>query len=183
MWQHWLNFIFILYNSRSCTLLRERYYHIYVHIVVFTGIEWHVGPTIPCIYGPTDPCMFMLYWYRKLKLLPMHVKCTCICRSTPVETVHTILLGPFKYLLKEVMATLSTVQKKEVLARMAAFHWSGFDGKVIGNVVYHHKSFVGRDYKAWAQMSLFIIGPYLSAAERAVWLDLSKVSVYTLQVM
>ena len=92
-----------------------------------------------------------------------------------METLHTILLGPFKYLLKEAMASLDATQKREVLARMTAFDYSGFDGKVLGNVVYHHKSFVGRDYKAWAQMSLFIIGSYLSDAHKAVWLGLSKV--------
>ncbi len=106
-----------------------------------------------------------------------YVRVFCIfpVSSTPVETLHTILLGPYKYLLKVCMAGLSPKQKKEVLARMRAFHYSGFVGKVLGNVVYYHKSFVGRDYKAWAQMALFIIGPYLSENNRAVWLGLSKV--------
>jgi len=58
---------------------------------------------------------------------------------------------------------------------MTAFNYSGFDGRVLGNVVHHHKSFVGRDYKAWAQMALFILGPYLSRAQQRVWLGLSKV--------
>ena len=58
---------------------------------------------------------------------------------------------------------------------MRAFNYSGFDGKVVGNVVYHHKSFVGTDYKAWAQMALFIIGSYLSDELCGVWLSLSKV--------
>ncbi len=75
------------------------------------------------------------------------------------------------------MAGLSRPQKKEVLARMRAFRYSGFVGKVLGNIVYHHKSFVGRDCKAWAQMALFIIGPYLNERDRQVWLGLSKVLV------
>lgn len=58
---------------------------------------------------------------------------------------------------------------------MRAFNYYGFDGKVLGNVVYHHKSFVGRDYKAWAQMALFIIGSYLPDELCGVWLSLSKV--------
>ena len=32
---------------------------------------------------------------------------TIQCRSTPVETLHTLLLGPYKYLLKDVMSHLS----------------------------------------------------------------------------
>ena len=94
-----------------------------------------------------------------------------------METLHTILLGPYKYLLKKVMPTLNARQKKEVLARMAAFNYSGFDGKVLGNVVHHHQSFVGRDYKAWAQMALFIIGSYIDASQKRVWLALSKVCI------
>ena len=92
-----------------------------------------------------------------------------------METLHTILLGPYKYLLKEVMSRLSQHQKVEILARMAAFNYSGINGKVLGNIVYHHQSFVGCDYKAWAQIALFIISPYLTEADKLVWIGLSKV--------
>jgi len=53
----------------------------------------------------------------------------------------------------------------------------GFNGKVLGNVVYHHQSFMGRDYNAWAQMAPFIIGTYLSDPQRRVLLALSKANV------
>ena len=52
-----------------------------------------------------------------------------------METLHTILLGPYKYLLKKVMPTLNARQKKEILARMAAFNYLGFNEEVLGNVV------------------------------------------------
>lgn len=105
-----------------------------------------------------------------------HTVTFCKYRSTPVETLHTVLLGPYKYLLSDAMSSLTTQQKKEVLAKTRAFNYSGFDGKVLGNIVHHHKFFVGRDYKAWAQMALFIIGNYLSEEKCAVLLALSKVS-------
>ena len=89
--------------------------------------------------------------------------------------LHTLLLGPVKYFLIEVMATFSKVQKEEILARMKAFHFSGFHVKVHGNVCHHHKSFVGRDYKAWSQMALFIIRPYLTEGQQKVLVALSKV--------
>ena len=120
--------------------------------------------------------MSAIVFIAVLLLFYLHV-CYFTHRSTPVETLHTILLGPYKYLLKTTMSTLSAQQKQEILARMTAFNHSGFDGKVLGNIVYHHKSFVGRDYKAWAQQSLFIIGPYLSDAKKQVWLWLSKVCI------
>ena len=95
---------------------------------------------------------------------------------TPIETLHTILLGPYKYLLKTTIPKLSVRQKDEVLARIRAFNFSGFRVRLIGNVVRYHKSFVGRDYKAWAQMAPFIICPYLSEGDKSIWLALSKVN-------
>ena len=95
-----------------------------------------------------------------------------------METLHTILLGPYKYLLKATIPTLSTEEKEKVLAQMRCFNYSGFTGRVYGNIISYHKSFVGRDYKAWAQMALFVIGDYLSEGQRRVLLSLSKVHVY-----
>lgn len=96
-------------------------------------------------------------------------------RSTPVETLHTILLGPYKYLTRVVMGQLNNAQKMEVLARMQAFKYSGIKGRVYGCITKYYGSFVGRDFKAWAQMALFIISPYLNDEEKSVWLSLSKV--------
>ena len=81
----------------------------------------------------------------------------CTYRCIPIEVLHTILLGLCKYFLKEVMPTLSKV---------SAFSCSGF----------RVKSFFERDYKAWSQMALFIISPYIGEGERKVLLALSKVS-------
>eukprot|EP00731_Ephydatia_muelleri_P021977 Em0014g568a len=50
--------------------------------------------------------------------------------------------------------TFSKAQKDEILARMKAFNFSRFRVKVHGNVCYHHKSFVGRDYKGLRWLSL-----------------------------
>ena len=84
-------------------------------------------------------------------------------------------MGPYKYLLKATIPGLTPEEKQQVLARMRAFHYSGFDTRVYGNVIQHHKSFVGRDYKAWAQMAPFIIGTYLSEHQQRVLVALSKV--------
>ena len=94
-----------------------------------------------------------------------------------METLHTILLGPYKYLTRVLMGQLSNDQKLEVLARMRAFKYSGIKGRVHGCITRHYRSFVGRDFKAWAQMALFIVGPYLDDDENSVWLSLSKVYV------
>ena len=54
------------------------------------------------------------------------------------------------------MGQFSCAQKEEVLARMHAFNYSGMKGRAHGNITRYVGSFVGRDFKAWAQMALFI---------------------------
>ena len=95
--------------------------------------------------------------------------------STPVEILHTILLGPYKYLLRDLIPRLSDQQKKKILARMAAFSQSGITGKLYGKFFSHYKSFVGRDFKAWTQMAPFIVCDMLGEDERKTWIALSKV--------
>ena len=70
-----------------------------------------------------------------------------------METLHTILLGPCKYLLIKLMSSLSPQQKKEVQAILHAFNYSGIDDKVLGSISRNYRSFVGRDYRAWMQVS------------------------------
>lgn len=76
------------------------------------------------------------------------------------------------------MGHLTTRQKEEVLARLFSFDFSGFKVKLSRDISRHYKSFVGRDFKSFAQLALFILGPYLSAEQKIVWLSLSKVSYF-----
>ena len=46
-------------------------------------------------------------------------------RSTPIECLHTILLGGYKYLFRELMDKLSPTQKQEVCASIDHFPHSG----------------------------------------------------------
>eukprot|EP00731_Ephydatia_muelleri_P000135 Em0001g135a len=94
--------------------------------------------------------------------------------SIPVEVLHTLLLGSCKHFLKEVMPNVSAVQKREIQARVRAFNTSGFSTKLHGSVCYYYQSFVGRDFKGWMQMALFIISPYLSDGQKEVLVALSK---------
>eukprot|EP00731_Ephydatia_muelleri_P022208 Em0014g799a len=79
-------------------------------------------------------------------------------QSTPIESLHTLGLGPYKYLLREKMEQLSEKQRKEVVARIAALPSSGLTGGISSDISRHYKSF-----------------PYLSEAEIEVWLALSMV--------
>ena len=76
------------------------------------------------------------------------------------------------------MATLSTKQCMEVAAHVCAFPSSGLSMKVATDISKYYRSFVGRDFKAFAQIALlkFVLSPYLTVSETKVWLALSKVS-------
>ena len=94
--------------------------------------------------------------------------------STPVEVLHTLLLGPYKYLLRALMSRLSSAQRMEVLACISSFSSSGFDMHLSWNIAKYYKWFVGRDFKALAQLALFVFHPYLTPGETEVWFALLK---------
>ena len=50
------------------------------------------------------------------------------------RVLHTIILGPYKYMLRAVMDKLTSRQKDEVLARISSFPFSGFKEKLQSNV-------------------------------------------------
>eukprot|EP00731_Ephydatia_muelleri_P004904 Em0002g1080a len=97
-------------------------------------------------------------------------------QGTPLEALHTLVLGPLKYFLHDVMSRLTKKEKEQMQAFMNAFDYSGFEvipkPKRICN---YSGSLVGRDIKAFAQMALFILEPYLSAGEKEVWIAMLKV--------
>ena len=66
-------------------------------------------------------------------------------------------------------------EKKEILARIRSFSYSGFSTRITSNICYHYKSFVGRDYRSWMQMVIFIVPSYLSEMGLKCWLQLAKV--------
>ena len=77
------------------------------------------------------------------------------------------------------MDKIGTKEKKEILAILAAFPYSGFTVRITGNLCYYYNSFVGRDFKAFIQMAMFIIGRYMSQDEQSCWLLLSQVCCLT----
>ena len=75
-------------------------------------------------------------------------------------------------MLRSLMGRLTSTQKEEVQARVESFDFSGFEKN---NLCRHFRSFVGRDFKVIAQCALFLLGSYMTPAEKQVWLSLSKV--------
>ena len=93
-----------------------------------------------------------------------------------MEVLHTILLGPYKYLLRNLIPRLSNHQKEEIQSILEDFNFSGFKIKLGSKLVKYHRSFVGRDFKCLAQCGLFIFRKYFTVGERDTWVALSKVS-------
>ena len=99
-----------------------------------------------------------------------------LSRSTPVESLHTILLGPYKYFLAELMDKLEPNEKRKIEAKLASFPQSGLPYQIPPEAVCkYYKSFVGRDFKVLAQMLLFVVWDHLTTSEQEVWKSLSKV--------
>ena len=71
-----------------------------------------------------------------------------ICfRSTPVEVLHTVILGPYKYVTGTIMAKLSTEQKREVQTKLSCADYSGIKGRMSSNITRYSQSLFGRDFK------------------------------------
>ena len=94
---------------------------------------------------------------------------------TPVEVLHTVLLGVCKYVLRTFMSNRSKPENTEVLAKLSAFSYFGFSVKITGNIAYHYQSFISRDFKAWMQLALFIIDAYVTDEEKKCWISLAEV--------
>ena len=73
------------------------------------------------------------------------------------------------------MTKINARQKSELRALVEAFDHSGFDTRIVGNICYHHRSYVGWDYKAFAQMAPFIVSRFVSSIEIRMWVSLSEV--------
>ena len=64
----------------------------------------------------------MFQWVYSVVMLLLCPALPYSIRSTPVETLHTILLGPYKYLLCECIKQRSPQQKTEIQVRILTFN-------------------------------------------------------------
>ena len=53
-----------------------------------------------------------------------------LVENTPVECLHTLLLGPYKYLFDDIMHCVSPSQKEEISAKIEAFPTSAFSRRL-----------------------------------------------------
>ncbi len=128
-------------------------------------------------------CMVRLMYFFSSRLTctskRRHISHNCIilvlARSTPIECLHTILLGAYKYLFKDLMQKATVKTKKTIAAKITAFPTSGRTSSLSGGITRYYQSCVGRDFKALAEMAPFILWEHLTCTERKIWLLLSEV--------
>ena len=80
-----------------------------------------------------------------------------------------------KYLLAKTVKSLSAAAKKKIKAKKELFDFSAFPAKLASSITTMYGSFVGRHFKLWAQVAVFILINVVSEEELEVWCNLSEV--------
>ncbi len=65
--------------------------------------------------------------------------------------------------------------KEQLHARIQALDMSAFPAKIRGNITGNHGSYVGRDYKLWMQVAVFVLKGIIPDEQLFVWELLSEV--------
>ena len=55
------------------------------------------------------------------------------------------------------MKGLLPAEKKKIKAKVEVFDFSAFPSKIVSSITSMYGSYVGRDYKLWAQVAVFIL--------------------------
>ena len=75
-----------------------------------------------------------------------YVMMLCIHAHLYVQ-VDSILLGPYKYLLRRLMSKLTPQKKEDIRARIIAFSYTGFKARLSTDIFKYTGSLVGRDLR------------------------------------
>ena len=105
------------------------------------------------------------------------------CGKTPTEILHTIRLGPVKYLLSATIQSLTREQKDQIHTKIASTDMSAFPANIQGNITRNYGSYVGRDFKLWIQVAVFILEGIVSEDVLVIWELLCKVLHHRIQLV
>ena len=73
------------------------------------------------------------------------------------------------------MKSLSPADKRKIKAKIEVFDFSAFPVKIASSITSMYGSYVGCDYKLWAQVAVFILMDIIRDKELEVWSNLSEV--------
>ncbi|KAI9103867.1 hypothetical protein DFS34DRAFT_668125 [Phlyctochytrium arcticum] len=94
----------------------------------------------------------------------------------PVEVLHTVLLGIVKWLSRASQKKLSDSQRRELLLRVDALNWQGFQRPFRGKeMIQYGGSLVGKDFRRWIQVAPFAYDGFLSNRWMRAWFCMADV--------
>jgi hypothetical protein len=78
-------------------------------------------------------------------------------------------------LLSNTIKSLPQQLKNQLHAKIQALDMSAFPATINGNITRNYGSYVGRDYKLWMQVAVFILQDIIPFEQLLVWELLSEV--------
>ncbi|KAL1714355.1 hypothetical protein EV715DRAFT_209819 [Schizophyllum commune] len=117
---------------------------------------------------PRRPCTSPI-WRIKADLDPH--------RDTPVEILHTILLGFVKYLWRDVLTRVKKPDLQILIHRLSSVNVSGLGVPPLSGhtLVTYGRSLTGRDFRVIAQVAPFVLHGLVDDAHLRIWVILSKI--------
>ncbi|XP_028413915.1 uncharacterized protein LOC114536761 [Dendronephthya gigantea] len=78
-------------------------------------------------------------------------------------------------MLSDTMKSLSQGRKEQLHAKIQALDMSAFPATIRGNITRNYGSYVGRDFKLWMQVAVFILEDIIPHEQLFVWELLSEI--------
>jgi hypothetical protein len=99
-------------------------------------------------------------------------------RDTPIELLHTILLGVLKYLWHSTHTSWTADQKKTFELRLQAANTSGLSIEAIraGYIVQYANSLIGRQFKILGQCAVFQLYDLVDGNHFRAWKAVGELS-------
>lgn len=99
-------------------------------------------------------------------------------RDTPVEVLHTVLLGFVKYLWRDAVSRCSDLQKSILKTRIKSFNTDGLSIAKLGGageqLVTYAGSLTGADFRIVSQIAPFVLHGLVPQECYDAWLALSE---------
>ena len=100
-------------------------------------------------------------------------------QDTPVETLHTYLLGVVKYIWEQTIFNLKDHELKIVIARLNSFQEAGLNIPKINAeyMIRYYRSLLGKHFKALVQVMVFVVHDLVSETLLKAWERLGDIGI------